>query len=53
MKDEEGQRLGTKAIAAKGSLVGVLIARYESSEPVLTEGEIVELREWFERDGEK
>ena len=40
-------------MATKGSLVGVVIARYGSSEPALTEGEIVELSEWVERDGEK
>ena len=51
MQDEEGQRPGTKAMATKGSLMGLLIARYESSEPALTEGEIEELRRWFESGG--
>lgn len=51
MQDDEGQRPGTKAMATKGSLVGVLIARYGGSEPTLTEGEVGELRRWFESGG--
>lgn len=51
MQDEEGQKPGTKAMATKGSLVGVLIARYGSPEPTLTEGEVGELRRWFESGG--
>lgn len=51
MQDEEGQRPGTKAMATKGSLVGVLIARFGSSDPTLTEGEVGELRRWFESGG--
>lgn len=51
MKDEVGQRPGARALATKGSLVGLLIARYGTSEPALTEGEIQELKEWFEQGG--
>lgn len=50
MKDEPGQKPGTKAVKSKGSLVGMLIARYGTSEPGFTEGEVGELREWFEKD---
>ena len=51
MKDEEGQKPGTRAVATKGSLVGLLIARHGTSELALTEEEIFELKGWFEQGG--
>lgn len=38
MVDEPGQRAGTRANVVKGSLVGVLVARWGSGEEGLSEG---------------
>lgn len=51
MLDRPGQRPGEKAVTHRGSLVGMLIARWGTEEPALGEGEWEELREWFEMGG--
>ena len=52
MVDELGQRSGTRAATVKRSLVGLIVARYCTGEPALTDGEIEELRAWFGRGGD-
>jgi hypothetical protein len=47
MVDEPGERPGTRAVAKSGSLVGYVIARHGTEDPVLEEGEIERLRGWF------
>jgi len=49
MVDEPGQRPGARAATVKRSLVGLIVARYCTEEPALTDGEIKELRAWFGR----
>ncbi len=51
MKDEAGQRPGTKALQQRRSLVGLIIARYGTSEPALTKDEIQDLKDWFGQGG--
>ena len=52
MLDGPGQRPGEKAATVKGSLVGMLIARWGTEEPALGEGEWKMLKDWFEMGGE-
>ena len=47
MIDEPGTAPGTKANFVHGSLVGYCIARHGTDDPVLSDGEIVMLRDWF------
>ncbi len=51
MLDGPGQRPGQKAATQKGSLAGMLIARWGTEEPALGEGEWEKLNDWFEVDG--
>lgn len=50
MADAMGDRLGKKA-NEKGSLTGLVIARYGTSESALDEGDVERLRGWFESGG--
>ncbi|KAL9071748.1 MAG: hypothetical protein Q9161_004012 [Pseudevernia consocians] len=52
MTDAPGDRPGQKA-AEKGSLTGVVIARYGTSETAFQDGDIEKLNEWFESGGGK
>ena len=53
MMDGPGQRPGHKAAREKGSLAGMVIARYGTGEHTMTEGEVEELRAWFGRGGDR
>ncbi|KAK0267238.1 hypothetical protein LTR91_010595 [Friedmanniomyces endolithicus] len=48
MVDEPGARPGKKAAESKGSLVGLMIARYGTHDPALEDWEWEMLREWFD-----
>ncbi len=50
MADAPGDRPGQKA-AGKGSLTGVVIARYGTSEDAFKDGDVEKLNEWFESGG--
>ena len=50
MADAVGDRAGQKA-AEKGSLTGVVIARYGTSESAFEDGDVEKLRGWFESGG--
>lgn len=47
MADAVGDRLGRKA-GEKGSLTGLVIARYGTGESAFGEGDVERLRGWFE-----
>ncbi|MCJ1422774.1 hypothetical protein MMC29_000654 [Sticta canariensis] len=51
MLDGPGQRPGEKAATQKGSLVGMLIARWGTEEPALGKGEWEKLTDWFKMGG--
>lgn len=50
MTDAAGDRPGKKAIE-KGSLTGVVIARYGTGESAFGDGDVDRLRAWFESGG--
>ena len=52
MTDAPADRPGQKA-AQKGSLTGVVIARYGTSETAFQDGDVEKLNEWFESGGGK
>ena len=51
MLDAPGDRPGASAATQKGSLVGMLIARWGTEEPALVEGEWEKLKDWFKMGG--
>ena len=51
MVDAPGDMPGKRAIE-KGSLTGLVIARYGTSESAFGEGDVERLRVWFEGAGE-
>lgn len=51
MLDGPGQRPGEKAATLKGSLVGMLIARWGTEDPALGTEEWEKLKDWFEMGG--
>lgn len=53
MHDGPGERPGTRAATHKGSLAGFVIATFGTGELGLSEGEVAELRGWFEGGGEE
>lgn len=52
LKDEDGQDYGSKANAA-GDLVAYLMAVHGTEKAGFSEGEITDLRQWFENGGGK
>lgn len=50
MADAVDDRPGTKA-GQKGSLTGLVVARYGTGESALGEGDVERLRGWFESGG--
>ena len=50
MADAVGDRPGTRA-DEKGSLTGLVVARYGTGEEALGEGDVERLRGWFESGG--
>lgn len=51
MVDEKGAEPGTRANGEKGSLIGVVVARWGTGKSVFGKEEVGLLREWFEKGG--